>query len=103
MDALLQRNPRKSYHSTGMVEGGLGAFPRADKAEAVNWDSCNGTEQTQGKDIGSIQICMKGGAEEASKHGAENNVVQNQDAPVDDMATQTVTSVPTELPPREAE
>merc|ERR1719271_802792 len=46
MDALLQRNPRKSYHATGILDGGLGAFPSAEKAltaqsEALNTETNN--------------------------------------------------------------
>jgi len=104
MDALLQRNPRKSYHASGIMDGGLGAFPSAEKAEAVNMETNNsGTDQPQSKDIGSIQICMKGGsAEEASKNGhGENdenaeNTVPNQDSPVGGMVNQPVTPSPNE-------
>lgn len=112
MDALLQRNPRKSYHAPGM-EGGLGTFPSPDKAcalanhanatgapEQSASDQADGRPQT--KDIGSIQIWMKGGsAEEPGKNGNGEAAPKSQDAPVGGVVSQVVTPAPKESPPSE--
>lgn len=117
MDALLQRNPRRSYHASCIMDAGLSAFPSAEKCTALsmetdrnatdqpNTDTCQvdtHTDQLQSKDTGSIQICIKGGsAEEVSKNEHGENVENaangepNQDAPVE--GNQPVTP-PTEKP-----
>lgn len=75
MDALLQRNPRKSYHTASMggFERDMALFPSADKASALNIEN-SVIDPPQTKDIGSIQIWMKGGSgDEASKNESNGN------------------------------
>jgi len=111
MDALLQRNPRKSYH-TPAGEFGFAGFPTAEKPQDYaaqaenqqNWDP----PQTKA-DIASIQLSMKGGSgDEASKNGHSGNgnsngntgenVTSHQDAQDSEKVSQQPGPYPEEPP-----
>lgn len=97
MDALLQRNPRKSYHSSIMDVGPI-TFPSAEKADAAASPTSPGANgaPAEGKDIGSIQIDMKAGLQqEGSKSSNAENASPNQDSPIGGMVNQDV------MPPKE--
>jgi hypothetical protein len=77
MDALLQRNPRKSYHTPSGFDGGIGVFSSSDKAYALNNENANmdQTPPQKQEDMGSIQLHMKAGSGEdaAVQHGSNGN------------------------------
>jgi len=116
MDALLQRNPRKSYHTPGGgFDGGLGGFPPIDKASmyALNREN-QPADQTQGKDMASIQIWMNqmagpndDGNKTSNGNGEQGNgKEQDSAAPTEEAATapnvEAGSGDPPETAPRES-
>lgn len=90
MDALLQRNPRKSFHIPNGLEAGGAPFPPSEKAVVQNEAT---VDQTDGRDIGSIQIWMKGGASDKQEEAKSVDGASQGDG-----ASKPVKEVRQELP-----
>mmetsp|Transcript_49256 Transcript_49256/g.86707 ORF Transcript_49256/g.86707 Transcript_49256/m.86707 type:complete len:424 (+) Transcript_49256:88-1359(+) len=94
MDALLQRNPRKSFHIPNGLEAGAAPFPPSEKAVVQNEATVDQTDgNSKAGDIGSIQIWMKGGASDKTEEAKSG-----EGSPPPDGASKPVKEVGKEMP-----